>query len=62
MTGFVGLQTFFSLLTLCRHFQNLNLVHSDILLGSVLFWGLFMCVWYSLTNSSGPLARENWLF
>ena len=44
MTGFVGLQTFGFLLTFCRHSQNLNLAHGDVLIGSVSFWGLFMCV------------------
>ena len=37
MTGFVEVQTFGSLLTLSQHSQNLNLVHSDDLVGSVLF-------------------------
>ena len=45
MTGFVGLQTFGFQLTLCRYSQNLNLAHSDVLVGSVLFWGLFIRVW-----------------
>ena len=42
MTGFVGLETFGSLLTLCRHSQNLNLVYNDVL---VLFClGVCLCV------------------
>ena len=45
MTGFIGLQTSGSLLTLSEHSQNLNQAHSDILVGSVLFWNLFIYAW-----------------
>ena len=44
VTGFVGVQTFGFLLTLFRHSQNLDQAYSDILISSVLFWGLFLCV------------------
>ena len=44
MTGFVGVQTFGFLLTLSRHSQNLAQAHSDVLVGFVLFWVLFLCV------------------
>ena len=44
VTGFIGLLTFSSLLTLSKHSQNLKQAHSDVLVGFVLFWGLFIYV------------------
>ena len=45
MAGFVGVQTFGFLLNLSRHSHNLIQAHGDVLIGFVLFWGLFICVW-----------------
>ena len=59
MTGFVGLQAFSFLLTLCRHFQNLKQAYSDVLVGYVMFWVLFLCVLQALRKSSGSLGRES---
>ena len=46
MTGFVGVHSFWLLADPLQTLPELALqAHSNVLIGSVLFWGLFMCIW-----------------